>query len=110
MPATNEVIDCYGELASRLSLMAQLARDKEWGRLPELETQCAAVTARLKAIGPTDPLEPKQLEEAQRLMRQIRADHEEVSRLVRPQLERLMAAMAHLQKQKCLDKAYGPSP
>jgi flagellar protein FliT len=107
MAARSEIVHCYVQLASTTSLMAEHARAKEWDRLPALEAQCATVVERLKQIGPTEALEPAQLDQAQRLMEHIRADQDEVRRLVKPQLERLVATMARLQKQGELDKAYG---
>jgi flagellar protein FliT len=102
MAARSEIVHCYLQLASTTSLMAAQARAKEWDRLPALEEQCATVVERLKQIA----REP-QLDQAQRLMERIRADQDEVRRLVKPQLERLVATMARLQKQGDLDKAYG---
>ncbi|MBT2326342.1 flagellar protein FliT [Variovorax paradoxus] len=109
MAAHSEIVHCYVQLASTTSSMAALARAKEWDRLPALEEQCATVVERLKQIGPTEPLDPAQLDQAQRLMERIRADQDEVRRLVKPQLERLVATMARLQRQGELDKAYGLS-
>lgn len=107
MAARSEIVHCYLQLASTTSLMAAQARAKEWDRLPALEEQCATVVERLKQIRATEPLDPAQLDQAQRLMERIRADQDEVRRLVKPQLERLVATMARLQKQGELDKAYG---
>jgi flagellar protein FliT len=107
MAARSEIVHCYVQLASTTSLMATQARAKAWDRLPALEEQCAAVVERLKQIGPTEALDPAQLDQAQRLMARIRADQDEVRRLVKPQLERLVATMARLQRQGELDKAYG---
>lgn len=106
MAARSEIVHCYLQLASTTSLMAAQARAKEWDRLPALEEQCATVVERLKQIA-REPLDPAQLDQAQRLMERIRADQDEVRRLVKPQLERLVATMARLQKQGELDKAYG---
>jgi flagellar protein FliT len=107
MAARSEIVHCYVQLASTMSLMAAQARAKEWDRLPALEEQCATVVERLKQIGATEPLDPPQLDEAQRLMARIRADQDEVRRLVKPQLDRLVATMARLQRQGELDRAYG---
>jgi flagellar protein FliT len=68
VPVRDEVLRCYGELASTMSLMAALARTKEWERLPELEARCAAVVDRLKAIG-TVSLDAAQLERVRSLIR-----------------------------------------
>ena len=107
MAARSEVVHCYAQLASHLSLMAALARSKDWERLPALEAQCAAVVERLKDIAPVETLDPAQLDEAHRLLQRIRADQDEVCNLVKPQLDRLVATMGRLQRQDELDKAYG---
>ena len=107
MAARSEVVHCYAQLASIVSLMAALARAKEWDRRPELEAQCAAVIERLRIVTPQESLHPAQIEEAQRLLQRIRADQRVVSELVKPQLAHLVATMADLQNRNELDRAYG---
>jgi len=102
-------VHCYDQLASRVALMADLARSKEWGRLPELEAQCSAVVDRLKVLEPLETLEPAQLDEIGRLIGRIRADQEEVCQLVKPQIVQLIERMSFLSQQRSLGKAYGPS-
>lgn len=109
MAATSEVVHCYAQLASTLSLMATLARAKEWDRLPELEAQCASVLQRLSAVSPQETLGPAQVAEARRLLQRIRADQQAVCELVRPQLAHLVATLADLQKRSELDRVYGLS-
>ena len=106
--AKSEVLHCYAELASTLSLMATLARAKEWTRLPELEAQCTAMAERLRVVSLQESLNPSQVEDARRLMRCIRADQQTVCELVQPQLAHLVASMADLQNRTELDRAYGP--
>jgi flagellar protein FliT len=108
MATRSEVIHCYTRLAACLALMVELARAKEWGRLPELELQCAAIVDRLKVVEPMEYLDPDQVQEARRLMERIHDDQDEVCQLVKPQLEKLVARMSFLQQQKNLDKVYGP--
>jgi len=108
MATRSEVVHCYGQLASGVALMAELARAKEWGRLPALEAQCAAIVERLKVLVPLETLEPSQFEEALRLIERIRVDQDEVCGLVKPQIEQLIARMSYLQQQRSLGKAYGP--
>jgi len=106
MAVRSKVVHCYGQLASTLSLMATLARAKEWDRLPELEAQCAEVIERLRIVSPQESLDPAQVDEARRLMQRIRADQQAVCELVKPQLAHLVATMADLQKRNELDRAY----
>ncbi len=108
MAVTSEVVHCYSELAVRVSLMAELARAKEWGRLPELEAQCAALVDRLKVLQPMEVLDPAQYDEMCRLIARIRIDQDEVCGLVKPQIEELIARMSSLHQKQTLGKAYGP--
>ncbi|MDM0074579.1 flagellar protein FliT [Variovorax sp. J2P1-59] len=108
MATRSEVVHCYGQLASRVALMAELARAKEWGQLPELEVQCSALVDRLKVLQPIEALDPAQFEETRRLIERIRADQDEVCGLVKPQIEQLIARMSHLSQQRSLGRAYGP--
>jgi flagellar protein FliT len=108
MAVTSEVVHCYGQLASRVAFMAELARAKEWGRLPELEAQCATIVDRLKVLEPLEALDPTQFEETRRLIEGIRADQDEVCGLVKPQIEQLIARMSLLSQQRSLGRAYGP--
>jgi flagellar protein FliT len=106
MPVRHEVLHCYSELASTMSLMAALARAKEWERLAELEARCAALVDRLKAIGKVS-LDPVQLEQVRNLIDCIHSDQEEVCDMVKPQLEDLVSKMAQLQMRSELGRAYG---
>ena len=107
--ARSEVVHCYGQLASAIARMVELARAKEWGQLPELEAQCSAVVERLRVIEPLESLDPAQLEQALRLIDRIRSDQAEVSGLIKPQLDELIGRMGYLHQQRNLGKAYGPA-
>jgi flagellar protein FliT len=109
MAFRSEVVHCYGQLASSFALMVDLARAKDWGRLPELEAQCTAVVERLRQIEPLERLDPAQLGEALRLIDRIRIDQAEVSGLIKPQLDDLLGRMSYLSQQRSLGKAYGPA-
>lgn len=107
MAVRSEIVHCYEQLASSISLMLELARAKEWGRLPELEARCSAVVARLREIEPLGSLDESQLEHALHLLDRIRAEQAELSGLVKPQLDDLVRRMGYLHQQKSLDRAYG---
>jgi len=109
MATRSEVVHCYGQLAAGVARMAELARAKEWGRLPALEEQCAAIVERLKVVVPLEALDPSQFEEALRLIDRIRVDQDEVCGLVKPQIEQLISNMTCMQQQRSLGKAYGPA-
>jgi flagellar protein FliT len=109
MATTSEVLHCYTQLASKVAKMVQLAKDKNWGALPDAEAQCAAIVARLQVIEPTATLSPTEMAEARRLIAAIHADQAIVSGIVKPQLEQLVENMSALQARKSLGKAYRTS-
>ncbi|QNK71427.1 flagellar protein FliT [Variovorax sp. PAMC26660] len=92
-----------------MSLMLVLARAKEWGRLPELESRCSALVDKLKLIEPQEALDATQVEMVLRLIDRIRVEQAEVSGLIKPQIDDLLGRMGHLHQQKNLGKAYGPT-
>ncbi len=107
MAVRSEIVHCYEQIATCISAMLALARAKEWGRLPELESRCAAVVERLKEIQPLASLEPAQRDMALRLLERIRTEQAELSGLIKPQLDDLIRRMDSLNHQKNLGKAYG---
>lgn len=109
MAFRSEVVHCYEELASSVAAMLVLARARDWGRLPALEVRCAAMVERLRAIEPLESLDAMQIERVLDLLERIRSDQAEVSGLIKPQLEDLVARMGHLSRQKSLGRAYGPT-
>ncbi len=107
MVIRSEIVHCYEELASSVSLMLELARDKDWGRLPDLEARCSAIVDRLKIIEPTATLDVVEVERVLHLLDRIRVEQTEVSNLIKPQLDELIGRMGYLNQQKNLGKAYG---
>lgn len=107
MASPRDIVHCYGQLASATAQMVVLAQAKNWGALPAVEAQCAAIVEQLRTLEPTVALGPADVAEAQRLIVCIQADQAIVNGLVKPQLERLMENMSALQQRKTLDKAYG---
>lgn len=97
----------YAQLASVMARMVQLARAGEWGQLPALQTECTTKVRHLQAGPSLAALSPLQRERARLLAERIRADQDEVCRLVKPQLERLVGKMRNLQQVNELRKAYG---
>lgn len=107
MVVRSEIVQCYEELASSISLMLVLARAKEWGRLPGLEAQCSAIVDRLKVIESLERLDATQVETVLRLIDRVRVEQAEVSGLIKPQIDDLLGRMGHLNQQKNLGRAYG---
>lgn len=110
MHSTSEIVHCYGQLVSTMSRMLELARVKEWGRLPALDAQCTSIVDRLRAIEPHDRLGPQERARVHELMSRARADQVELSNLIRPQLARLVRTLDELQRQQNVNRAYRPLP
>lgn len=109
MSVNSEVVYCYDRLATITARMLELSREEEWGQLPGLETLCSALISRLKEIEPTTVLDDFQQGEVRRSLSRVRADQDEVVRLVKPQLRMLLTGIASMQQQSSLEKAYGGS-
>lgn len=107
MAVRSEIVHCYEQLAACISRMLALARAKEWGQLPELESRCSASVERLKAIQPLASLEPAQRDLVLHLLERICTEQAELSGLIKPQLDDLIRRMDSLNQQKNLGKAYG---
>ncbi len=107
MTTKSEVVHCYDQLALITARMLELSQAQEWSRLPELEARCAALIKRLKDIEPDAVLDSHERDEVRRSLQRVRVDQDEVLRLVKPQLRRLLAGIAQLQQQHILEKTYG---
>lgn len=107
MSTKSEVVHCYDQLATTTARMLELSRAQAWGQLPALEARCAGLIARLREIEASTQLDSHERDEVRHALQRVRADQEEVLRLVKPQLRRLLAGIAHLQRQESLGKAYG---
>lgn len=107
MSVNSEVVYCYDRLATLTERMLELSREEEWGQLPGVESLCAALIDRLKEIEPTTTLDSSQRDQVRQSLLRVRADQEEVCRLVKPQLRILLGSIAQLQQQDSVNKAYG---
>jgi flagellar protein FliT len=108
MATTSEVVHCYGQLAFTTSRMLELARAKQWEHLPQLDTHCTSIVDRLRTIEAHERLEPLGRAQVRSLVARILADQDELSALVRPQMERLVRKLDQLQRQGNLNRAYRP--
>lgn len=107
MTTKSEVVHCYSQLAAITARMLELSHAQQWSQLPELEARCAALVARLKEIEPGAVLDSDERDEVRRCLSRVRVDQDEVLRLVKPQLRRLLSGIAQLQQQHNLEKTYG---
>jgi flagellar protein FliT len=97
MSSLSNVLSCQWRLASTLAHMVEVARAKQWDRLPALDTQCTALADQLWDMGAHDLSAPERARFLA-LARRIRADQDELTSLVRPQFMSLMRKVAELQE------------
>ena len=90
---SNEVLAMYENIAALTGRMAVAAREGDWNRLAQLETQCALQASGAKSSVPA--LEGVQRKRKIDLLKEIMANDRAVREITEPwhgQLERAMAA------------------
>ena len=83
-PGLDGNLACLTELAATVASMVQLARERRWQALPALEAHSGSLVARLRQWDPEDLTPFERLQVAEISLR-IRADQQELTRLLRPQ-------------------------
>ncbi|MFI5445968.1 flagellar protein FliT [Polaromonas sp. UC242_47] len=106
MSSQSEVIHCYEQLLPLAARMLILAKEKEWGALPELETRCSALIERLKVIEPLEKLDEQQRLYTYRLLGRLLADREAIMGIIGPQVAQLGATLESMQRSQGLNQAY----
>ncbi|HWI83368.1 flagellar protein FliT [Ramlibacter sp.] len=101
-----DVVHCYAQLAHTVTHMLELARAREWTRLPALDQQCTAFVDRLRAMEPHPELAAMDRARVVALLTRIRSDQHELQELIRPQCQRLMHELHQLHRQQKLHGAY----
>jgi flagellar protein FliT len=96
MSHLNEILACQAELAAHVARMVDLARERRWETLSALDTQGSAMLDRLRWMQPGE-LSPVERSLVAALAGRIRADQDELARLLRPQFQQLLRRMAELQ-------------
>ncbi len=92
-----EALACYAELVATVRRMVELARERRWEALPALDAHCTGVVDQLKHLDAGELDAPARSQLAA-LAGRIRADQDELERLVRPQFLHLVQRMAELQQ------------
>lgn len=100
------LVETYSRLARTVTCMLQLARAGDWSGLPELDVQCTTIVDALRDMEPTHALEPLERARVMALMTRIRCDQDELTALIRPQLNDLMRKMHELQRRRGVTRAY----
>lgn len=103
----SEVMHCYEQIAPLTERMLLLARTKQWGALPALETQYSGMVERLKVIEPLETLDEAQTARKYQLLSRITANSTEIFGMVMPQLTKLVTLMQSLEQQQSLERTYG---
>jgi flagellar protein FliT len=95
-PGPDEALACLAELAATVARMVQLARERRWQALPALDAHCAGLVERLRALDDEDVEATGTSGRAEllALAGRIRADQDELTRLLRPQFLHLARRMA----------------
>lgn len=106
MSSQSEVIHCYEQLLPLSARMLTLAKAKEWGALPELETKCSVLIERLKVIKPLEQLDEEQRLYTYRLLGRLLADREAIVSIIGPQVAQLGATLESMQRSHGLQQAY----
>ena len=99
MAVLREALVQYRKLAAAVARMREAACAGQWQLLPALDAQCDEALAQLQAA---DVQALSTLERARIVVMatRIRADQEEVHRLLRPRLAQLVERVAGLQREK----------
>lgn len=107
MGSQSEVLHCYEQLIPLAARMLELARAREWGALPGLETQCSVIIERLKVIEQFEGLDDDQRLHKYRLLSRLKADRDAIVAIVSPQVAQLGAILESLQRSRGLQQIYG---
>lgn len=107
MGSQSEVIHCYEQLMPLAARMLELARAREWGALPGLETQCSVIMDRLKVLEPLEQLDDEQRLHKYRLLSRLKADRDAIVSIVSPQVAQLGATLESMQRSRGLHQTYG---
>lgn len=95
LPGLHELVAAYRQLARLLARMVELAHARLWSALPALDAECAALLARVHALGEhgVSTLDRARIVV---LAHRIRSAQEELHRLVRPQFLQLVERVQQL--------------
>jgi flagellar protein FliT len=107
MTIVSQPLHWYAQLASNMTRMVELARAKQWEQLPGLDAQCTEIVDRLKALDTGGPVSSQDRLRIVALLTRVRADQEELSAQLQPQMTRLLRKIDDLQRQQDLQRAYG---
>jgi flagellar protein FliT len=102
MRQPSQVLHCYEQLAPLTERMLLQARRRDWGALPGLEEQCSKIIERLRDIEQAETLDRFQLTQKHRLLSRIRGNHDEIRKIISPQLVRLGQVLQSMQHQRQL--------
>lgn len=107
MGCQSRVLHCYEQISMTVESMLIPARSGQWGELPALEAKYSDMVDRLKTIEAQETLNEDQNKLKMCFLSGITKNHEEVTRLVKPQLDELSALIRSMSQQSNLAQAYG---
>lgn len=88
----SDVLACYDELAVTVADMLELARTRQWARLPELDARCSELVARIEDAPSADFSESEHIH-LETLASRIQQGQDALNALVQPQLLHLVRRM-----------------
>jgi flagellar protein FliT len=91
------LLGCYGQLASIVTRMLELAHAGQWEQLPELDAQCTAAAQRLQVLGQPD-LSAWEWALIRSLGSRIRAERDALNALLQPQFTDLVGRLKELER------------
>lgn len=107
MASTSEVMHYYEQIAPLTERMLELARNRHWGELPQLEEQQSSMVDRLREIEPLESLNEAQVARKYQLLVWINGCQAEIYSILMPQLRELGRTIKGLTSRQLLMKTYG---
>ena len=96
----------YEEVAIASGRMLEAARAEDWDTLVAAEKDCAALIARLRALGAADGLSSDGQKRRMTVIRKVLADDAEIRRLTQPWLQKLESFLSGRVGERRLRDAY----
>lgn len=107
-PAEQRHCAAYENVAMLTTLMLKAARNADWDRLVELETECRSAFITVRTDTPEPPHSAEFVRHKSLLLRQILLDDAEIRKLVEPRVEELANWLGSAGHSRQLNNAYLP--
>jgi flagellar protein FliT len=105
--AWEKTMRTYESLAEKSTAMLEAARRREWDTVIEIERECEALLAGLKANGDLIPLDESARRRKVQLIRSLLVQDAEIRDLAQPWMAELSQALHLTRVQRKVENAYG---